>query len=240
MNKKQLIFMWVGIAAIVLFALLTIVDAYRPDYANFAVWVFLVVIVTSGLVYTFRDKKRQEGKKIGTINTRRGFRRITLVFAVVASIFCAFYVGTIPNRKYHVAQTRSKECKYETYMANIRADPNILATIDGHAKAERSKLLEAGFSDKEIDDYFQEEFRKEAEIKLIELEGGFWVTLSKPGLAGLCILAGLVGAAAGFGGIWLVYFLIWLVYLLISLFISWIVLGFSDTSGKQRTPTNKE
>ncbi|HIJ67685.1 MAG TPA: hypothetical protein HPP87_13930 [Planctomycetes bacterium] len=258
MNKKQLIVMWLGIGVIILFAFVRIVDTYRPDYAYFAVWVLLVVLVAGGLIYTFRDKKRQEGEKTRRINLTRGFRRITLVSAIIAAVFCAFYAGAIPSRKYHAAQTRLKECKYETYMAYIRADPNIsvkpgdyeafgdtsdlpepsseqefrqvLATIDSHAEeVERTKLLKDGFSDKEIDDYFQEKFRtekKKTEIELKELETGFWVNLSQGSLIGLCILAGLGGAAAGYGGVWFVYFLIWLVYR----FIRWLVMGFYDVN----------
>jgi hypothetical protein len=56
MNNKQLITMWCGIAAIVL-AGLTVIEYYGlVCFYGFSVWVFIVALMTSGLIYTLRDK----------------------------------------------------------------------------------------------------------------------------------------------------------------------------------------
>jgi hypothetical protein len=56
MNKKQFITMWCGIAAIVL-AGLTVIEYYGlVCFYGFSVWVFIVALVTGGLIYTLRDK----------------------------------------------------------------------------------------------------------------------------------------------------------------------------------------
>jgi hypothetical protein len=48
--------MWCGIAAIVL-AGLTVIEYYGlVCFYGFSVWVLIVVLVTSGLIYTLRDK----------------------------------------------------------------------------------------------------------------------------------------------------------------------------------------
>lgn len=233
MNKKQLIFMWFGIAATILFAFVTIVNSYRPDYANFSVEVFLVVLVTSGLIYTFRDKKRQEGKKTGTINLRRGFRRITHVLAGVAVIFgVVIAVGTVVD-KYNSEQDnlrfkkiraldfsdlgvqKQKGMFYDLVHSNT---PKL--TLEQMAATPKSEV--SGRPNRLAG--LLEQTKAEAELK--KLEDSFWVTLSKQGLVGLCILAGSGGAATGYSGVWLVYLLIWRVYH----FIRWLAMGFYDVN----------
>ena len=49
--------MWLGIILIVLPALVTILD-----YPRFYRWVFVVVLVTGGLILTFRDKPEDDEK----------------------------------------------------------------------------------------------------------------------------------------------------------------------------------
>ena len=57
MNQKQLITMWCGVAAIVL-AGLTVLQNYGLVCSyGFSVWVFIVALVTGGLIYTFRGRK---------------------------------------------------------------------------------------------------------------------------------------------------------------------------------------
>ena len=57
MNQKQFITMWCGIAAIVL-AGLTVIENYGlVCFYGFFVWVFIVALVTGGLIYTFRGRK---------------------------------------------------------------------------------------------------------------------------------------------------------------------------------------
>ena len=194
MNKKQLIFMWLGIAAIIFCAFVTIVDTYRPDYANFGVWVFLVTLVTSGLIYTFRDKKGQEGEKIRRINLRRGFRRITFILAIIAAfIGTNIAVGIVVDKYNSERDNRLRALDFSKIGSN-REDT--LAGLEEEVATQEPR----------------------------ELRDGFWVTLSKQGLGGLCILAGLGGAVTGYFGVWFVYFLIWLVYR----FIRWLVMGFYD------------
>lgn len=66
MNQKQLITMWCGIAAIVL-AGLTVIENYGLVCSyGFLVWVFIVVLVTGGLIYTLRGRKAE--------NTIQGIR----------------------------------------------------------------------------------------------------------------------------------------------------------------------
>jgi hypothetical protein len=55
MNQKQFIAMWGGIAAIVL-AGLNVIWYYGLVYAyGFFTWVFIVALVTGGLIYSFKD-----------------------------------------------------------------------------------------------------------------------------------------------------------------------------------------
>lgn len=235
MNKKQLIFMWLGIATIILFAFVTIVDAYRPDYAYFAVWVLLVVLVASGLIYTFRDKKRQEGEKIRRINLRHGFRRITHVLAGVA-VICGVVIaiGTVVD-KYNSEQDNLRFKKIRTLdFSDLGvqkqkgrfydlAHPNTpKLTLERMAATPKSEV--PGRPNRLAG--LLEQTKAEAETELKELEDSFWVTLSKQGLVGLCVLASLGGAAAGYGGIWLVYLLILRVYQ----FIRWLATGFYDVN----------
>ena len=66
MNKKQLASMWAGIILIVLplFGNIFFVDDYLYSYSNsifkLSLWAISVVLVTGGLIYTFRDKKQKD------------------------------------------------------------------------------------------------------------------------------------------------------------------------------------
>jgi len=58
MNQKQFITMWCGIAAIVL-AGLTVIENYGLVCSyGFFVWVFIVALVTGGLIYTFKGHRK--------------------------------------------------------------------------------------------------------------------------------------------------------------------------------------
>jgi len=58
MNQKQFITMWCGIAAIVL-AGLTVIENYGlACFYGFSVWVFIVALVTGGLIYTFKGRRK--------------------------------------------------------------------------------------------------------------------------------------------------------------------------------------
>jgi hypothetical protein len=55
MNQKQFITMWCGIVAIVL-AGLTVIESYGLVCSyGFFVWVFIVALVTGGLIYSFKS-----------------------------------------------------------------------------------------------------------------------------------------------------------------------------------------
>ena len=56
MNRKQLITMWCGIAAIVLAGFTAIENYGLACPYGFSVWVFIVALVTGGLIYTFKGK----------------------------------------------------------------------------------------------------------------------------------------------------------------------------------------
>lgn len=58
MNRKQIVCMWLGILAIVLPGILTILlIAVGESSAGFYRWVFIQVLITGGLIITFRNKK---------------------------------------------------------------------------------------------------------------------------------------------------------------------------------------
>ena len=216
MNTKQLIFMWIGITTIMFLAFATIVDTYRPDYANFAVWVFLVAIVTSGLIYTLRDKKRQESKARKPINLISGLRRITLVLAIVTAFISAYIAVVIVVEKHSNEQDNLLYIKLDFEARQLKNSPEAKTDIWSEAaqKVTGEQQVSWGLNDPKIEE------------RLKELENGFWVNLSQGSLLGLCILAGLCGVAIGYGGVWLVYFLIWLIYR----FIKWLVMGFYDVN----------
>jgi len=89
MNQKQFIAMWGGITAIVL-AGLNVIWYYGLVYAyGFFTWVFIVALVTAGLIYSFKGgtarkaknaiqdirgtllRKKQSGMKTGDYNKDR-------------------------------------------------------------------------------------------------------------------------------------------------------------------------
>jgi len=63
MNKKQLVVMWIGIAVFVFFGVTTEtkfpsgIREYVMDYSQLVVRLVSTVLVTGGLIYTFRNKK---------------------------------------------------------------------------------------------------------------------------------------------------------------------------------------
>jgi nitrate reductase NapE component len=64
MNQKQFITMWCGIAAIVL-AGLTVIENYGLVCSyGFLVWVFIVALVTGGLIYSFKDGSGRKMKNV--------------------------------------------------------------------------------------------------------------------------------------------------------------------------------
>ena len=65
MNKKQLVIMWIGIAAFILIGLETKTIYYWEDsevvsYGKMVVNLLGTIFVTAGLIYTFKDKKPKD------------------------------------------------------------------------------------------------------------------------------------------------------------------------------------
>lgn len=135
------------------------------------------------------------------MNWKRGFRRITFVLAVVVAVICASLTIDIVIIEHHIAQNHLRH-KQELYR-------------------NRPKRIE----DLNFEDLVPEEGKVPTAEQLKELEKGFWVNLSKKGLVGLCVLAGLIGAVVGFCSLWVV---VWLLYRLFR----WLILGFCGGEGK--------
>jgi hypothetical protein len=62
MNKKQKICMWLGIIAVCLSNLVFLFFSIGeiivfPDICRWLIWVFGIVLITGGLIVTFKEKK---------------------------------------------------------------------------------------------------------------------------------------------------------------------------------------
>ena len=220
MNRKQKIVLWVGIVIIVLMGLFPPVrykrySTYRVRYefllvtqntvvvTNLLVQWVVVSIIGSGLIYTFRDKRKQKGESPKTINLTRGFKRITLVLAILAAVICGVLVGAVPIKKYQVAISRSRLRLVLDKPADKRweKDPIIKASDPWLEEAQKNATPET--SDPWL------------EAATAVSEKSWWATLSKPGLVGIVASATVGGAAIGYCGVWLGYY-----------FLEWLVLGF--------------
>jgi hypothetical protein len=95
MNWKQIVCMWLGIGLIVLIAFASYMNFHvyseigiGPVVAEcyrFGLWVFIVALVTGGLIYTFRDRKRPETEH--PINITCGLTRLTLGLSLLSILF---------------------------------------------------------------------------------------------------------------------------------------------------------
>jgi len=115
MNKKQLICMWCGIVLIVFFTLLFYPNLYRGDLQEWLQRIFLIVLVTGGLIYTFKNKHGVKDEQQKPLNIRRGFRRITILLSIVAWLICSLFVaaGWEEERvRYNVARKKHKQVVY--------------------------------------------------------------------------------------------------------------------------------
>lgn len=175
--------------------------------------IWLVYELIEWFVLGFCGIQSRSKEKNNVINLRRGFKRVTFVLAVIAATFCAGLLASIVINEHQSAQS---------YLQWRRENPRLVLdepfTLDQMAstpKAKWEEILEAAATNIKAE-------KPTAEAQLKELENGFWVSLSKGSLVGLCMLAGLAGAVAGFGGVWLGYCVIWLVYKLLK----WVVYGF--------------
>ena len=143
------------------------------------------------------------------MNMRRGFHRITLVLAAVAAIFCAI-IGV--SRVVYEHNSAQRRLRWE--QEEVRKFYNRSTSAEPHT----------------LDELIRRGEEKQGALKQLEAKYGFWVNLSKPGLAGLCLLAALGSAAAGFcvtGPV------IWFGGLATYKLIRWFVLGFYDSQGQE-------
>ncbi|MHC4455802.1 MAG: hypothetical protein ACYS0I_01740 [Planctomycetota bacterium] len=60
MNRKQYFCLLCGIAAVILGALNAIFDFYHP---GFDIYLVIVVLLTAGCIYTFKDNKPKDEQK---------------------------------------------------------------------------------------------------------------------------------------------------------------------------------
>lgn len=59
--------------------------------------IFLIALVTGGLIYTFRNKHGVQDERHEPLNMRRGFRRIILLLSIVAWLACSCFIFLIWN-----------------------------------------------------------------------------------------------------------------------------------------------
>lgn len=157
------------------------------------------------------------------MNLRRGFRRITLVLAVVAAIICAGLSVSTINEDHYWAQEHLRMEQRRLQREQKRYREHLEAKQRPQQEEEEKVARPFDDSPPFYRPYrFEPKVKTEAELKQLEakvkeLEKGFWVTLSPRALVGLFVLAGSGGAVAAFGGFWLFYVLI-----------KWVVRGFYD------------
>jgi len=161
--------------------------------------------------------QKQNQERGNAMNLRRGFRRITLVLAIIGGILGAIVgvSGTAAEHDYAQRRLRWEEENYINKYGHL--PPPEAFVIDEPKKEGEHWKKSLNRVKKEV---ATEELRK--------LRDGFWVKLPKVGLIGLCTLAGIAGAAIGFLGTWVV---IWFGGLAVYKLIKWLVLGFREDTG---------
>jgi len=181
--------------------IIAIVVSIGISFAAFGVSIFLRKKWHSQAKDILQAGVTKESKEILTMNWKKGFRRVTFVLAIFVAVICAGFTIDIVISKHHRAQNYLRH-KQELY----RNRPKRIEDLNFEVVPEEGRVPTAE--------------------QLKELEKGFWVNLSKEGLVGLCVLAGLIGAVVGFCGLWIV---VWLLYRLFR----WLVLGFVEDEQKQ-------
>lgn len=223
MNRKQLVCMWLGIAAVVLCGFVTVIDPYRPDYVYFGVRVFLVALVTGGLIVTFKDKKKPESEERKPMNLRRGLRRITLLLAVVSGIAGAF-CAVVMVQDWQTCEERGIQWRRGEFarkwgvisQADFETEESEKPNID-IMKFRKTYPEYDELSDAKLLGRLHSKYNEER-AEVARLEEGFWVSLSTTGL----VIGSLGGAGLGFAVVWLVFFVARLFYKLYK----WLALGF--------------
>ena len=221
-------------------------DSYRPEYGRLAVCVFVTALVTGGLILTFRDKKRPEGEARKPMNLRRGFRRITLLLAIVAAVICGYVAIESAGDIRISSQNFLSWCEREL-VEEIKEIPKPIPD-DWPRRS----------SDEVVSDYLLKLSRfllqKEGNLHLLTTDEAknfrdkygacvkkagwvlgaydFWVNLSEKQFIGLVVLIGLGCAIAGFCGMWTMYGLLRWVIIPIVHWAKWFVIeGFCDDTG---------
>jgi|GEM_PF-2530395 len=234
MNKKQLFCLWFGI---VIFVFIGLINSEHYDFEYFLplliVYWPIVVVITVGLIYTFRNKKGPEIGGNKSSNFRQGFRRVTIVLSILVGLLSSliqipFIISAQDNVQRHQRQL-------EYFLSNIKP-----MTIKGF----RSKY--PGYNDindldlsKRMYERFHFKFIPEPPERFViddysrgcdlldvvnqqkcleEAKNDFWATLSPVQASALCILVGI----AGFCGVWIIYFVVLLIHRLVM----WVSLGF--------------
>ena len=252
MNRKQLISMWCGIALITFISIYAVsTDEWFSEHLDkLLAHVCSVALVTAGLVITFKDRHKAQPKheQRKPVDYKGGFKRITLVLALVTALICMFAAVTELAHRQDSANRAVSQAKQEleSARANSHFPPlskeeflekyNKLgehATQTGRAFAERylgTRYSHSLFLFSHLrtdhstpDDDFNPKMRVvKAENRLQEARQRLWVRLSKESFIGLCVVAGICGAVVGFGGVWVTY----LVILLFCRLVSWLTHGF--------------
>ena len=235
MNKKQLISMWCGIVILVLYRW-TVGCLHYDVYSfiKFFINVFIFGLITAAFIYTFRNKKQLEGEPQKPVNRRRGFRRITLLIAIVVAVICGSVA--VANFRYNRIRSQNHVWHCETeFLSSIPVitDPNerafwpdpeldirkycdqcywvlavkflSLSTLKGDEESMRFK------------NKCSKCFEKAQSLKDAR---DFWSELSTIGYQCLLVLGGLGCAIAGFFGVWVIYGLLY-----------WLIKGFYIDTG---------
>ena len=108
MNKRQLISMWCGIIIVFFIAFFTVIEPYSPDYEIFCFWLFLMIIVISGFMCTFKGKgenlrnpndtqTQTEKDRSKEMNLRKGFKRLVFILSLIPALIgiIVFIVGLV-------------------------------------------------------------------------------------------------------------------------------------------------
>ncbi len=156
------------------------------------------------------------------MNLERGFRRITLVLAIVSAIFCGFCAVMLVLDEHEREKSKLNLPEFDVRLIPEGDDNKPIPSIETMA------LIKKDVWDKMSEDEQIATIKADKEHKRKKLEESFWVSLSVGGIVFLCILAGLAGAGVGYFGNWLV---IWFGGLGVYKLIRWIVLGFRDDVG---------
>ena len=144
MNKKQLISLWVGVVAVAFCVSIAILAYHDSVHGRrsfiacsdfWALFGLLVVIVTGGLITTFKDGKNRENELRKPMNLKRGFRRLTLVLAILIGLFSWLVWTIIVGEKWErektvYNQSRSKYENIQYFWNTLIQEENIPAGLE--------------------------------------------------------------------------------------------------------------